>query len=147
MNAVAVNPPGVVANVNPLQTWENSTILKVISSIPPLGCILREITHYTLNKKITAASNGNDVPRMITLIDIKNHYEVAALVHDLLILALSITSITLRILTGAPIRPISIALFVMMIASVAYDCYQIYKNDKIIEDLQNNGYQPGMQVV
>src|ERR1700674_5730388 len=69
---------------------ENSIVFKMASCVPFLGLIPSQICQLTLMGKI---DRTRDVPRLVQLIDVKNHYKIATMTRNLLTLVLVVASI------------------------------------------------------
>ena len=119
---------------------ENSTLRKVVSCIPVIGTIISPMQEASLANKIRRVS---DVFLLTFLIEVKNEYKMAAAVRNLIIVAFVVVRIASGIFTATPILLITLSIHVGL---AALNSYEIYQNNKVINELETDGFKQGLKI-
>lgn len=121
MSASAISPISVIP--------ENSIILKAISCVPIVGILAQLFSELS----IVARIEGQNIPRLIELIDIKNDYKIAGIIRTSVECALAIACMVFEIFE------ISIILPLVSCACIFLHVYNLTHNQAIIAQIQNQG--------
>lgn len=110
---------------------EDSLLRKLLTCIPLVGIIPALINERSLEIKISKPETNNYKAKLVT---IKNHYKICSVIREILSLALIVNQIAVSAFNW----PIGICAGIIAVSSVAFNVYGIYKNTKLINDLQAN---------
>lgn len=87
-----------------------------------------------------------DVGRLIKLIEVKNHYKIGAMVHQLLVIAIFTTLIATGVIHGVAGITIMGVLIAVILGALGYNLYKFYQNRQIVNELRATGFRPNMIV-
>ena len=123
----------------------DSPILKASCAIPFFGFIPSYILQSQINHEFQSYGqflhdpnlNASVNPRIVELIEIKNHYKIAAVLGQLLTIALLVAGIAL-----GTIPEISLAFGVIMLnaISIGLNLYHIFYNHHVAREISAHGH-------
>jgi hypothetical protein len=145
-------PPAVVgagaAPAIPFTIPEDSIFRKAVTCIPFLGVAFQIANDLSIqNKCFTYTHSGTPIDnnRLIYMLNVKNHFNVAFLVQTILTIACMAAVVALGIFGSYMAIPA--ILLGGLFGGIAGLCIlDIYQQRKIVTYLQVNGYQSGMKL-
>lgn len=137
-----VQPSGIASGLQNYYIKEDSSLNKAIACIPIVGGIIGVYNESSLAQQISSTKN---VGALIRFIEVKNHYKIASIVREVLLIAI----IAYYMATGMPDAGYlagSGACIVVLTGLIAWNGYSIYHNKEVAEELSTKGIRLKMLV-
>lgn len=132
------------ANFDHNRQFFDSTLLKALNLVPFLGYIPNAVIQANITSEFRIrASYVQDVnlhsslvPRMVELIEIKNHYKITNIIGRLIDIALLVAGVAYGIL---PVMGLVLAVVAFKSVVIGLDIYNILNNQRLMRNFQENG--------
>lgn len=127
---------------NHFRIVENSVVLKFLTLIPGIGLITGLFIESSLKGKFDNLGNpdvnSTDLKdRAIKYLSIKNHYKIASIISNMLMVAAATTGLVFTILADVPSAAVALGTTALVCAIlIPFDCYNIYKNKCLINQIK-----------
>jgi hypothetical protein len=131
---------------------EDSIVCKAVSSLPIIGVIPYLLKELSLARQIKMAVNREmsgssvEIKKVIRLIEVKNHYKVAAIIQVVLIIALLATLMGVGILHNTIPLSVGGASIAVLMSILAVHGYRIHHNREVKAELNSKGMRRKLEV-
>ena len=129
---------GLLPDAIPTTISENDLFPKIATCIPVIGAIVGGIAQYSIAKRLQGIRMDQlcRIANTIFLIEVKNHYKIASVVRDVVVLAILVAQLAAGLFTGMYVTfGVLAGVCVFLIGK---SIYEIYRNQQNINHLQNN---------